>query len=224
MHLRAARRTKRRQSLLEIWIIITPLTTNAPQLSRDIARRGGPLLLSSPVVAGRLASSLQSPPRVERGRGARGATGDARATHAARVNCVRGRSPPQLSRDISRRGGSLLLFLVAGRRRSSRVFSSVAALCGATARRAGGDGRRARDARSTRVLFAWLITTDHRRSSAGTSRAAVLLSSSSSSPVVAGRLSSSLRSPRRAERGRGARGATGDARATRAARVNRVRG
>ena len=68
------------------------------------------------------------------------------------------RSPPQLSRGIARRGGSLLLFLITARRRSSCVFSSVAAPCGARARRAGGDGRRARDARSTRELRAWSIT------------------------------------------------------------------
>ena len=48
----------------------------------------------------RLASSLRSPLRAERGRGARGATGDARV-HRGWF------SPPQLSRDIARRGGAL---------------------------------------------------------------------------------------------------------------------
>ena len=77
---------------------------------------------------------------------------------AAHGNRMGGSSPPQLSRDIARRGGPLLLFLVAGRRRSSRVCSSVAAPCGARARRAGGDGRRPRDARSARESRGWLIT------------------------------------------------------------------
>ena len=84
-----------------------------PQLSRDIARRGGPLLFSRPVAGRRprLASSLRSPLRAERGRGARGATGDARAARATRVH--RGWfSPPQLGRDIARRGGPLLLLVL----------------------------------------------------------------------------------------------------------------
>ena len=107
-----------------------------PQLSRDIARRGGPLLLvlfSRPFAGRRprLASSLRSPLRAERGRGARGAMGDTRATRAARVH-RRWFSPPQLSRDIARRWSSPPRPLLSSLRRSSsssRVFSSVAAPC-----------------------------------------------------------------------------------------------
>mgnify|MGYP007134747351 CR=1 FL=1 len=74
---RAGRRATRAARVHRGWL-------SPPQLSRDIARRGGPLLLvlfSRPVAGRRprLASSLRSPLRAERGRGARGATGDARS-------------------------------------------------------------------------------------------------------------------------------------------------
>ena len=140
------------------------------------------LVLFSRPVAGRrprLASSLRSPLRAERGRGARGATGDARATRAARVH--RGWfSPPQLSRDIARRGGlssssslvpSPVVVLV-----SRLLFGRRSVLSEGAAR----GGRRATRAR--RARRAYIAGGSHRRSSAGTSRAAVVLSSSSFLP------------------------------------------
>ena len=149
----------------------------------------------------RLASSLRSPLRAERGRGARGATGDARV-HRGWF------SPPQLSRDIARRGGALS----PPPPRTSRVVLTAAAQPGHSAPRwcalsssssslvpsplvvlvsrllfgrrsvlsegAARGGRRA--TRVRRARRAYIAAGSHRRCSAGTSRAAVVLSSSSS--------------------------------------------
>ena len=188
-----------------------------PQLGRDIARRGGPLLFSRPVAGRRprLASSLRSPLRAERGRGARGATGDARAARAARVH--RGWfSPPQLSRDIARRGGPLLFSRpVAGRR--PRLTSSLRSPLRAERGRSARGERRATRAR--RARRAYIAGGSHRRSSAGTSRAAVVLSSSLvPSPVVV--LVSRLHFGRRSVLSEGA--ARGGGRATRARRARRA--
>jgi hypothetical protein len=158
---RAGRRATRAARVHRGWL-------SPPQLSRDIARRGVFfLLLFSRPVAGRrprLASSLRSPLRAERGRDARGATGDARATRASRV--YRGwLSPPQLSRDIARRGGPLLLVLFSRPvRRSARapLLRSTRAPAGrarttsgrVNARRAQRDGRSARGVRARHALGA----------------------------------------------------------------------
>ena len=158
---RAGRRATRAARVHRGWL-------SPPQLSRDIARRGVFfLLLFSRPVAGRrprLASSLRSPLRAERGRDARGATGDARATRASRV--YRGwLSPPQLSRDIARRGGPLLLVLFSRPvRRSARapLLRSTRAPAGrarttsgrVVARRAQRDGRSAREVRARHALGA----------------------------------------------------------------------
>ena len=113
--------------------------------SAGTSRRGAAvffcLFLFSRPVAGlrpRLASSLRSPRLAERGRGARGAKGDARGARTSRVALAAAAQPGHRAPRCF-----FPLALLSSRRRpssSSRVFSSVAAPCGARARRAGGDG------------------------------------------------------------------------------------
>ena len=118
------------------------------------ARRGGLLLLlfSRPVAGRRprLAPSLRPPLREERGRGARGATGGACATRAARVRRLGWFSPPQSSRAVrARRSG--LFFSCASpvpsvALRARRSFAPPAGRRGARATRAGARTRAERDA------------------------------------------------------------------------------
>ena len=114
------------------------------------------LFLFSRPVAGlrpRLASSLRSPRLAERGRGARGAKGDARGARTSRVALAAAAQPGHRAPRCF-----FPLALLSSRRRpssSSRVFSSVAAPCGARARRAGATGD-ARATRASRVYRGWL--------------------------------------------------------------------
>ena len=112
------------------------------------------LLLFSRPVAGRrprprLAPSLRPPLRAERGRGGRGATGDARATRAVGGSRRRSRAGPFARAAVV---SSSLALLPSGRRSSSssRAFSTAAAPCGARARGATGDARATRAARVRR--------------------------------------------------------------------------
>ena len=194
-----------------------------PQSSRAVcARRGGLLLLffSRPVAGRRprLAPSLRPPLRAERGRGARGATGDACATRAARVRRRGWFSPPQSSRAVfARRGGLLLLLFsrpVAGRR--PRLAPSLRPPLRAERGRGGrrATGGRARDARrgwfsppqSSRVVRA--------------RRGGLFFSCSSPvrSPVVV--LVSRLLDGRRSTRSEGGGGDGGQARDARGARAS----
>ena len=157
-----------------------------------------------------------------RRRADRAGRGDALA-HARRRRAVRGARVGGSSRCTSA-GTSraavprcfLSLPLLSPRRRSSSssgVFSSVAAPCGARARRARGEGRRARRA--------YIAGGSRRRSSAGTSRAAVFFPSCSSlvpSPAVV--LVSRLLFGRRSVRSEGA--THGGRRVTRARRARRA--
>ena len=200
-----------------------------PQSSRAVrARRGGLLLLlfSRPVAGRRprLAPSLRPPLRAERGRG--GATGDARATRAARVRRRGWFSPPQSSRAVRARRGGLLLLLfsrpVADRRPRPRLAPSLRPLLraerGRGARGATGDARATRAARVRRR--GWFSPPQSSR--AVRARRGGLLLLLFSCPVAGRRprprLAPSLRPPLRAERGRGARGR----RVTRARRARRA--
>ena len=155
---------------------------------------------------------------------ARGATGDARATRAARVRRRGWFSPPQSSRAVRARRGGLLLLLfsrpVAGRR--PRLAPSLRPPLRAERGRGGRRVTRARRARRACVA----VGGSRRRSRAGPfARAAVVFFSCSSPVRSPSSSSSSSRAFSTAAAPCGARarraGATGDARATRAARVRR---
>ena len=136
-----------------LWVVLAA----AVEQGRSRARRGDLLLLlfSRPVAGRRprLAPSLRPPLRAERGRGARGATGDARATRAVVCSRRRSRAGPFARAAVV---SSSLALRPSDRRSSSssRAFSTAAAHRGVRARRAGGDGGRARDAPLCVVLAA----------------------------------------------------------------------